>query len=63
MALEETGRVWCLDWAIEKFMPQSAGPSPTYLEGVLPGGLEGFGIGLRWKRGLGYLPLRGSRLA
>jgi len=57
MALEENCLVWCVDWAIGKFMPRSAGLSRTYPEGVLEGGLGELGIGLKLKKALGFWPL------
>ena len=54
MAVEAIGLIWCLDWVIGRFMLQSAGPSLSCPEGVLHGGLEESGIGLRLRKGLGF---------
>ena len=63
MAVEEFNLVWCPNWAIGKFMLQSAAPSPTCREGVLHDGLEELGIGLKLRRDLSFLRLQGSRRA
>jgi len=44
-------------------MHRSAAPYPTYLEGVLQDGLVGLGIGLKLRRGRGYLLLLDSKRA
>jgi len=55
--------VWCVNWAIGRFMLRSAGHSPIYLEGVLLGGLEELGIGPMLTKDRGFLRSLVSRRA
>ena len=63
MRVEENGLVWCVNWAIGRFMLRSAGHSPIYLEGVLLGGLEELGIGPMLTKDRGFLRSLVSRRA